>query len=113
MRILRPNEFKKIVAVIPKAEYKDKLEALLYTGARYSEIRALYNHPNWLQSTTIKMPKRKKKSIFAERYVRLNPQGHRAVTYFLRANKNLPKHTISWCENLQRWAVKAKIDPEG
>lgn len=113
VRILRPWEFKKIVGAIPKHEYKDKIEALLYTGARYSEMRALYKRPQWLQSTTIKMPKRKKKAMYNERYIRLNPQGHRAVTYFLRSEKNFPEHTISWKENLQRWAVKAKLDPVG
>lgn len=111
-RILRPVEFKKLVEAVPKAENKEKLETMLYTGARYSELKALYKNPRWFQNNTIKLPAVKKLHMFNERYIRLNPQGQRAVTYFLRAKDNLPSYQ-GWDENLKRWAINAGLDPQG
>ena len=111
VRILRPWEVKELVNAIPKPEYKDKFEAMLYTGARFSEIKRIYTHKNWFQGTSIQLPNYKKSS-FTERFIRLNPQGQRATTYFYRCNKNLPSYS-TWDENLKRWAEKARIEPEG
>lgn len=113
-RILRPSEVRAIVNAIPKNEYKDKFEALLYTGARYSEMKYLFGHPRCLLSNTIKMPSFKKKlrQRFPERYIKLNSAGIRAVTYFLRSKKNLPSY-VTWKEDLERWAELAGVDPQG
>ena len=45
VRILRPWELKAIVKAIPKKDYKIKFEALLYSGCRYVELKALHNQP--------------------------------------------------------------------
>jgi integrase len=111
VRILRPIEYKQLISAIPKVEYIDKFEALLYSGCRYSEIKRLYKHPQWLKNNSIQLPSYKKSS-FNERFVRLNPQGVRAVKYFLKAKKNLPAYS-TWDENLVRWAEKANLNPEG
>lgn len=112
IRILKPSEFKKIIDVIPKVEHKDKLEILLYTGCRYTELQWLYKHPDAFKGNTILMVSMKPEARHKERYIRLNTNGQRAVTYFLRSKRNLPAHN-GWDENLIRWCEKAKIDPEG
>lgn len=110
-RILRPWEFRKLVDAIPKNYHKDQLETLLYTGMRYHELQRLYNNPQWLVSNSIKMHSGKPKSVYPERFIRLNPQGLRSVTYFLRGKK-LPNYS-TWDENLKRWAKYADLDPTG
>jgi len=112
VRIFRPDEFKKLIENIPKMEHKDKMEALLYTGCRYTELQHLYKNPNAFDGTTILMPSMKPEARHKERYIRLNNNGKRAVTYFLRSKTNLPAHT-GWDENLIRWCKKADIDPKG
>jgi len=111
-RIFRPSEVRKLIDAIPKNEYKDKFEALLYSGVRYSETRWLYEHPRAFIGNSIKIPSFKKKSIHSERYVRLNHLGQRSINYFLRAKRNLPSHEV-WLENLLRWAKKAGLNTKG
>jgi len=112
VRILRPQEFKKLIEAIPKMDHKDKLEALLYTGCRYTELQWLYKNQRNFDGTTVLMPSTKPEARHKQRYIRLNNNGKRAVTYFLRSKRNLPAHT-GWDENLQRWCKKAGIDKEG
>ncbi len=108
-RIFRPCEIRKLIDAIPKNEYKDKFEALLYSGARYSEMKWLYEHPRAFIGSNLRIPSFKKKSIHNERYVRLNHLGQRSINYFLRAKRNLPCHEV-WAENMLRWAKKAELD---
>ena len=112
IRILRPCEVKAITETIPKVDHKDKFEALLYTGCRYTELQWLYKHKEAYKGNTILMPSTKPEARHKERYIRLNTNGQRAVTYFLRSKRNLPAHT-GWDENLIRWCIKAGIDPKG
>ena len=111
-RILRPSEFKALINAVDKIENKENLEALLYTGARYSELLVLQNEPKLFKGNAIKMPAVKKKRTHNERYIRLNPQGIRAIEYFLRHERQLPAYQ-GWDVNLKRWALKAEIDPQG
>ena len=111
-RIFRPFEVRKLIDAIPKNEYKDKFEALLYSGARYSELRWLYKHPKAFVGSSIKIPSFKKKARHNERYIRLNHLGQRSINYFLRAKRNFPCHEV-WVENLLRWAKKAGLDTTG
>lgn len=112
VRIFRPCEVKAIIDAIPKMDHKDKFEALLYTGCRYTELQWLYKHREAFQGSNILMPSTKPEARHKERYIRLNNNGKRAVTYFLRSKKNLPAHS-GWDENLQRWCRKAGISIEG
>ena len=112
VRILRPQEFKQLIEAIPKLDHKDKLEALLYTGCRYTELQWLYKNKRNFDGTTILMPSTKPEARHKQRYIRLNNNGKRAVTYFLRSKTNLPAHP-GWDENLIRWCKKAGIDPTG
>jgi len=112
VRILRPCEYKQLHDAIPKIDHKDKLDALLYTGCRYTELKWLYEHPSYFKKSTILMPSRKINMKHDERYIRLNINGQRAIQFFLRSKTNLPDHP-GWDENLKRWCKKAGIDPTG
>jgi len=112
VRLLRPSEYRMLHEAIPKIENRDKLDALLFTGCRYSELRWLKSHESFVRSNTILMPSRKAKARHKERYIRLNAQGQRAVAFFLRSSRNLPT-AVTWLENLKRWAEKAGIGSEG
>ena len=112
IRILRPDELKKLINAIDKIEMRDKFEALLYTGARYVEIQRIYNNPEFFLDDSIHLKSGKKKAKHTERYIRLNPQGKRAVTYMLRSRKKYPTRA-GWNENLKRWSKKAGLDTTG
>lgn len=112
VRILRPCEVKSIINVIPKADFKDKFEAMLFTGMRYNELRWLYKHQDRFTGETIRIPSFKPKAKHKERYVRLNANGKRAVEHFLRSKRNLPLRD-GWNANLRRWCILAGIDPKG
>lgn len=112
VRIFRPCEIKALVQAIPKVDNKDKFEALLYTGCRYSEMRWLYKHQDAFKGDTILMPAFKPMARHKERYIRLNMNGRRAVTYFLRSKRNLPPYN-GWDMNLKRWCGVAGIDTKG
>ena len=111
-RIFRPYEVTTLINAIPKIEYKTMFETLLYTGARYTELEKLQQHPQWFMNNSIKMYSSKPKAIYEERYIRLNPQGQRAVSYFLRSKKKLP-HYVTWDENLKRWSKDAGMNTTG
>ena len=112
VRIYTPGEVQAIIKAIPKVDHKDKFEALLYTGCRYTELQWLFKHPEAFQSNTILMQSMKPEARHKERYIRLNNNGKRAVTYFLRSKTNLPAHS-GWDENLIRWCKKAGVDSLG
>lgn len=112
IRILRPAEWQLLINAIPKFEYQTKLEALLYTGARYNELKWLFNNPKRFDGKYILMDSQKAKAKHKQRYIRLNENGRLAVTYFLRQENNLPNHN-SWIKNLKRWADIANLDSTG
>jgi integrase len=112
VRILRPCNVKAIINTIPKLDFKNKFEALLFTGMRYNEMQWLYKHKDRFTGDTILMPSFKPKAKHKERYVRLNGHGKRAIQYFLASEKNLPSRD-GWNANLRRWCELAGIDPKG
>jgi len=109
VRILRPHELTKIVNAIPKMDHRIRFETLLYTGCRYSEIVWLHKHSNAFDGNTIKLVSTKPEAKEKERYIRLNLNGKRTVTLFLRDKKGLPSQSV-WDRNLKRWAKDANID---
>jgi hypothetical protein len=115
IRILRPYECRRLIDVIPKVEYVDKFEALLYSGLRFIEAQRLYDNPEWFNGVTVHLTKeaiKKKKATISERYVHLNQPGRSAVKHFLDGDKNLPVYN-TWVENLERWMIKAQLYPIG
>jgi len=112
VRIFRPTEWQAFINAIPKQEYRTKMEALLFSGARYTELQWLYNNPSRFDGKNISMISLKAKVRHKERYIKLNDQGRMAVTYFLRGKRNLPMHH-GWQENMKRWAFDAGLSEEG
>jgi hypothetical protein len=108
VRVFRPCEIRSLVRAIPKNEYKDKFEALLYSAMRYKELQWLYKNPRRFHGDSIHVKNTKFKIKEAYRYVHINMQGQRAVENFLRSKTNLPTYQ-SWGENLKRWCVLADI----
>ena len=111
-RILRPHEYEQLRGSIPKTKHKLIIEALFFSGARYSEIAYLKQHKQLLKSDYIIMPSQKKRAKQKERYILLNARGQQAIEYFIDGDATLPSYS-TMNENLQRWAKNAKLDPEG
>lgn len=112
VRIFRPCEVTTLVKAIPKVEHKTMFEALLFTGARFEEMKWLMKHPDRFSGETIKMISKKAKVRHKERYIRLNNNGKRAIEYLLRSKKNYPSRD-GWNADLKRWCDIAGIDKEG
>ena len=114
IRILRPAEITKLINAIPKDKNKVKFETLLYTGARFSEIKELYNNPRWFKGNGLQIPNSKylARKRQKTRNIRLNPQGERTINQYFRCEKGLPT-LQTWDENLQRWCEKAGLNSEG
>lgn len=111
VRVFRPKEMRALIRAVDKNEYKDKIEALLLTGARYSEIKWLFDHKARFRGNSIHMRNAKSKSSGGYRYIRINRQGQRAVDNFLRSKTNLPSYQ-SWGRDMKRWCEKAGIPPD-
>lgn len=109
VRILRPHEVTKLINAIPKMDHRVRFETLLYTGCRYVEVEWLHRHPDAFDGNAIKMPSTKTEAREKERYIRLNLNGKRTITHFLRDKRGLPAQSV-WDRNLIRWARNAKLD---
>jgi len=104
-RILRPGEYKAIENEILKMHHRVMLQALLYTGMRYIELKRLQQNPKWFDGEFIKIEVgkgvKKHQIRMNERYVRLNPLGKMAVMNFLGLKDELPTNQ-TWRENMIR-----------
>lgn len=113
-RILRPCEYKKLLEGCPKQDLKTILQALLYTGMRYIELKRFQDYPSWFDGNQfIHLPRiadRKVMRTQKERYVRLNPPGKLIIEYFLQLKRSMPSYQ-SWQENMETWAKRGGISP--
>jgi len=115
-RILRPKEYKLIEAEILKLHHRVMLQALLFTGMRYIELKRLQQNPKWFDGEFINIVVgegvKKHKIRMNERYVRLNPLGKMAIMNFIGLKEELPTNQ-TWRENMIRWAESANIESIG
>jgi integrase len=111
VRILRPHEITSLINAIPKMEHRIRFETLLYTGCRYVEVNWLHKHPEAFDGNAIRMPSTKTEAREKERYIKLNLNGKRTVTLFLRDKKGLPAQSV-WDRNLIRWAEKSGLSKD-
>ncbi len=113
-RVLRPSEYKKLLIGCPKQELKTILQALLYTGMRYIELKRFQNDPSWYDGDQFihlpRMADRKVMRTQQERFVRLNPTGKLVIEYFIDLKRTLPTYQ-SWQENMETWAKRGGISP--
>ncbi len=117
VRILTPREYDAIRDAANKHYHQIMLDAALYTGMRYVELKRFQEHPEWFQKErrAIYLPPEaqlKKERKFKDRYVYLSNVGMYAVQYFLSLSQKLPS-IQAWNKNLNRWAEKAGLDPAG
>lgn len=112
VRILRPSEYRALRA---SSEQPDLLDGALYTGMRYVELQRLQENPAWFDPVGfVYLPRQailKAKRTQLNRWVKLNPQGIKAVTKFLGARR-LPTW-LTWSTWMREWAAKAGMEGRG
>lgn len=111
-RVLRPSEYKKILKGCQKQDLKTMLQALLYTGMRYIELKRFQSYPSWYDGVQfIHLPRiadRKVMRTQNERFVRLSPPGRLIIEYFLQLKRSLPSYQ-TWQENMNTWAKRGNL----
>ncbi|MBO8183148.1 MAG: site-specific integrase [Archaeoglobus sp.] len=117
VRILTPQEYDALRDAANKHYHQIMLDAALYTGMRYVELKRFQEHPEWFhkERRAIYLPPEaqlKKERKFKDRYVYLSNVGMYAIQYFLALKERLPS-IQAWDKNLKRWAAKAGLDPAG
>ena len=117
IRILTPKDYETLKAVIPKDSHRAVLDILLITGMRYAEMLRVYNHREWYNDkrNIIHLPEeaqKKHKRRQLERTIHPLPS---MFNYILRDfwEGKRPPLEPTWNKNLQRWAMKAGINPYG
>ena len=115
-RVLRPSEYKRLLEGCQKQDLKTILQALLYTGMRYIELKRFQKYPSWFDGVQfIHLPReadRKVKRTQQERFVRLSPPGRIIVGYFLQLRRPMPSYQ-TWQENMQTWARRSGLSTGG
>ena len=112
VRILRPTEYELLRAGAQTLENQTRLDTLLLSGLRYVEGQRLHANPDWVEGRFIHLPEwaqRKAKRKQRERWVKLSDRGKTILPFFFKT-KPLPDWKV-WTDNLQRWAVRAGLDP--
>ena len=116
VRILRPAEYKQLLNGCSKPDMRTMLQALLYTGMRYIEMKRFQKYTSWFDGNGfIHLPREavlKKARTQMERFVRLNPQGKLIIEYFVQMKRPLPSYQ-SWSENMKCWARRGGLSETG
>ena len=113
VRVFRPSEIRKLLSTISKTDQQVRFKALLFSGARYKEIKLLFDCPDCFNGQTIHLTKdiiKKKKIKVKDRHIRLNYLGRDAIASYLKLKKGLPSYG-TWTENLTRWCKECDISP--
>ena len=114
VRVFRPSEIKKLLNTISKSNQAYKFKALLFSGARYIEIKLLYDYPDCFNGQTIHLTRdiiKKKKAKLRDRHIRLNYIGRDAISGYLHSDSGLPSYP-TWTENMVRWCKQGGISSE-
>jgi len=117
IRILTPNEYKRLREAIPKERYKTIFDILVITGMRYVELARLYYHNEWynekrnlIHLTEEAQLKQKRRQL--ERTIYPLPSMFNYLLRDLWKGAKLPAQT-TFDKDLQRWAKLAGISPYG
>lgn len=117
IRILTPTEYDKLLSFIPNKSHRALFELLMMSGMRYIEVQRLHDHPEWYneKKNLIHLPEEaqlKHKRRMLERTIHPLPSEFRYIWQnFLEGGK--PPAKCTWNKDLQRWAIKADIQPYG
>ena len=116
VRILRPGEYESLREGAKTLENQTRLDVLLLTGLRYVEAQRLQKNPDWLDTKFVHLPEyaqKKAKRKQKERWIKLSSKGVTVLPYFFKATSPpLPTYG-AWTEDLERWAARSGLDPEG
>lgn len=117
VRILTPKEYEALKAAIPSDRHKTMFEILLITGLRYAEFLRLYENKAWynekrniIHLTEEAQLKHKRRQL--ERTIHPLPFGFSYLMKVFWAGEKPPLEA-TWNQNMQRWAIKARINPFG
>jgi len=117
IRILTPNEYVKLRAVIPQARHKTLLDVLIITGMRFIEVCRLWDNRKWYNESRnlIHLPpeaQKKAKRSQLERTIQPLPSMFGYILCdFWEARR--PPSESSWNRDLRKWASMAGISPYG
>ena len=117
IRVLTVEEYLKLKNAILKDDYKIILDVLMITGMRYVEVCRLYETPEWYNErrNLIHLPaeaQRKHERRQSERTI-TNLPGMFNLMMRMFFNGKKPPVESSWNRDLQRWSVKAGLNPYG
>lgn len=114
-KVLNPEEYDKFTLCIPK-RYKTIFELNVITGLRYIELQRLFDNPKWYSESRnqIILPpeaQRKVKQKLVKRTIDKLPS---TFSYIFKdfINGNRPPDRTSWNRDLERWSMKAGIEPK-
>lgn len=111
-RVLKPQEAKSIIEIIPKMKHKMAFKTALYTGMRFKELHDFSEHADWFnyKRRMIILPAKFTKT-HEERKVNLTPQFSEILYYYLEGGNKLRYPTYqTWQTNLIRWSILAGIE---
>jgi integrase len=111
-RVLKPQEVKSIIDVIPKMRHKMAFKTELYTGMRFKELHDFSGHADWFnhKRKLIILPAKYTKT-HEERKVNLTPQFSEILYYYLEAGNELKYPSYqTWQMDLCRWSSLAGIE---
>lgn len=114
-KVLNVEEYDKFLACVPK-RYRAIFELNVITGMRYIEIQRLHAHPKWYNEARnqIILPpeaQQKVKQKLVKRTIDKLPATFHYIFDDFSAGKCPPDRT-SWSRDLERWSLKAGIDPK-
>lgn len=104
-RILTPTEFESLLENIPKTRLRMVVNAMMFTGMRYEELKKFAGHLVWLDSSNraICIPAKYTKTQ-RERTIHLTPQFTKELTQYLKEFKTLEVPSIQSMQvGLERW----------
>jgi integrase len=128
-RILTPSEYKALLAAIPKLDNRIRVETMMNTGMRYSELQEFGHNLGWFhprdrcivipgaslkqgknEKTIIdklKGRKTKRKLITRDRTVHLTPAFSEKLEMYLSSHKLTFPDRSTMKKNLRRWYLTA------
>lgn len=120
-RILSPSEYKLLLASIPKLENRIRVETMMNTGMRYSELQEFSDHPDWFHpkdrcivipgaslkqgkaTRSTRSKRNKRKAYTRDRTVHLTPVFSERLEMYLSSHKLKFPDRKTMGMNLRRW----------
>ena len=116
IRVLYPDEYQKLISIIPKHHHKLIIQILLHSGMRFTELESLKDNPTLFKDNRYihltKKEIKKVKTKIKDRHILLGVFGKDIVKDFVKTPFRIPVRQ-SLNKSLKRWCIKAELNPEG